>query len=180
MLCLDERVAGELGDDISVGVRRRRTMRSSTAPPGNVDAGPAARPDIRRSPAGQVSGISPSPGNISGTSRGADFTGRSSIRGAEVSATPGISPSPGNSLGSSATNHGGGGVSGGSSALWSLSLSPRNGLSLSVSLLPVSLVLSLSRPSDRSRGRQTSTVSFVVRVTAGSDRWRQAARAAIP
>ena len=178
MLCLDERVDGVLGDDIFVGVRRRRPMRSSTAPPGNVDAGPAARPGIRRSPAGQVSGISPSPGNISGTSRGADFTGRSSIRGAEVSATPGISPSPGNSLGSSATNHGG--VSGGSSALWSLSLSPRNGLSLSVSLLPVSLVLSLSRPSDRSRGRQTSTVSFVVRVTAGSDRWRQAARAAIP
>ena len=62
------------------------------------------------------------------------------------------------------------GVNGGSAAL----------LSFSLSVSVVTLELSSSRPSDRSRGRQTSTVSFVIRVSAGSDRLRRAARAAMP
>ena len=64
----------------------------------------------------------------------------------------------------------GGGVNGGSAAL----------LSFSLSVSVVTLEWSSSRPSDRSRGRQTSTVSFVIRVSAGSDRLRRAARAAMP
>ena len=69
-----------------------------------------------------------------------------------------------------AAEGGGGGFNGGSAAL----------LSFSLSVSVVTLELSSSRSSDRSRGRQTSTVSFVIRVSAGSDRLRRAARAAMP